>query len=370
MNILLDARPALGGMARYVDALLTQLERVLPPGSVRAYGRAGRRGAGRAGQILPPAAQGLARRLAGLPWRILDDQALLPLRAARWRANLFHAAFGVIPAGLRIPAVVTFYDSWALTHPQERPPGPRALYERRALRAALRRAAQVIAISRAMARELTASLGLDPSRVTTIYPVLAEPPPPDARTPERLGLQLPFWLSVGTLEPRKNQCALIAAQRAAWRQTGMPLVLAGARGWRDEPIVAAAAAAGPAVRLTGYVSDAELAWLYGQASALVQFSRYEGFDYPVAEALRAGLPLILSDIEAHRELAGEAAVYVPPDAPETLTKALVRVLERSEAERARQASRARERFDDIRGLGAVERYLDCYRRVCGSAPPP
>ena len=356
MNILLDARPSVGGMARYAAALLSQLEGAVPPGCVRAYGRKACRGGRSAGRRI-------ARRVAGFPLRVLDDQVCLPVRAALWRADLFHATFGVIPAALRIPAVMTFYDSWAITHPQERPTGRRTLYERRVVLAGLRRAAHVIAISRAVARELTESMGLAASRVTPIYPVMADSVQPDPHTPERLGLKQPFLLSVGTLEPRKNLGVLIAAQCAAWRQTGVPLVLAGARGWRDESIVAAAVAAAPAVRLTGHVTDSELAWLYQQASAVVQFSRYEGFDYPVAEALRAEVPLVLSDIEVHRELAGEAAMYAPPDDVEALKMALIRRLEQSDADRARESTRAQARFEEIRSLGAVERYVDCYRGV-------
>jgi len=122
------------------------------------------------------------------------------------------------------------------------------------------------------------------------------------------------------------------------------LVLAGGFGWRSDELrrrVARAAAAGWLVHL-GYVAPDELAELYGAATAAVLPSLYEGFGLPLLEALAASLPVVASDIAVHREVAGEAALYAPPDRPDLFADALSSLLADAPL-RARLAGAARER---------------------------
>ncbi|MBP7276318.1 MAG: glycosyltransferase family 4 protein [Kiritimatiellae bacterium] len=367
MKILLDARPSMGGMARYISALHAQLTRALPPGEVSTHGIAALKWGQPPGSAASSARRAL-RLLAGGVVRVADDHVLLPRRAACEDADLFHATFNIIPRTLRIPSVITVYDLWPIHHLRERPFGWRRYYERNQMLQSIRRASRILPGSRSIGRELMEFMDVDASRVIPVYPLLPPPPDPDPRTPERHHLPERFTLSVGTLEPRKNLSRMIEAQCAAYPRTGFPLILAGARGWRDAEILRAISAAGPAVRWLGYVPDAELAWLETHTEAMIQFSRYEGFDYPVAEALRAGCALVLSNIEIHREIAGETAVYVPPDDPGALTAALTRIPDTNDAERARASERARNRFSELFPADAIRFYLDAYRGALESEP--
>jgi len=125
-----------------------------------------------------------------------------------------------------------------------------------------------------------------------------------------------FALHVGTLEPRKNLAMLLRA----WEQlrvdsAGLPLALCGAAGWKNDdlqPLLARGEQEGWLINC-GYVSDATLAALYRRAVLVCCPSLYEGFGLPVLEAMRAGTPVLASDIPAHREIAGGAAVLVPAD---------------------------------------------------------
>src|SRR6185312_14035632 len=121
-----------------------------------------------------------------------------------------------------------------------------------------------------------------------------------ARTPPR------YALHVGTVEPRKNVPTLLAAWRLlrSRRADPPPLVLCGGFGWKAEEVlreIAAAETEGWLVHL-GYVRTEELAALYGGAELVVLPSFYEGFGLPAVEALR--------------EVAGDAALYAPPDRPD------------------------------------------------------
>jgi glycosyltransferase involved in cell wall biosynthesis len=170
----------------------------------------------------------------------------------------------------------------------------------------------------------------------------AEPAPP-AGTPDS------FALCVGTLEPRKNLPTLIAARRLLARRGAPPerapaLVLAGRYGWQTAGIRSAveeAAAEGWLIHF-GYVSQEELVALYRRARLVALPSLYEGFGLPAVEAMWAGAPLLLSDIPVFHEVAGDAALYAPPDRPEIWADRLAE-LAGDEALRRELIARGRER---------------------------
>jgi alpha-1,3-rhamnosyl/mannosyltransferase len=112
----------------------------------------------------------------------------------------------------------------------------------------------------------------------------------------------PYFLFLGTLEPRKNLETLAEAWRTLRRGLEVDLVLAGRRR-ADGPVFAPE----PGLRLAGEVADHELAGLYSGAVALVCPSHYEGFGLPVVEAMQCGAPVIAS--RAVAEAAGDAACY-------------------------------------------------------------
>ncbi len=361
MNVLLDARPAYGGTARYVRELVRLLEGALPPGALSLVGDASLRW----GAPPSPARGGVTRRAAGamlgMAWRIATDHIRIARMADAVSADLFHGTMGVIPLRPAVPAVVTCHDLWALDHPGERPGGLRARYERTALAAALRNAAHIIASSDTTARRVRERTGRRAQAITRIYPPLCAPVTPAA--PAAVGHDEPFWLSVGTLEPRKNLARLVAAQRAAFPSTRVPLLLAGRYGWNQQDVLQAVRRSDSAVRWLGHVTDAELAWLYDRAVGLVQFSRDEGFDYPSVEGMRAGTPLLLSDIPVHREVAGPAARYVAPDDTAALTRALVECTRGGTAWRAESSEAGRARAAEIAVQTDAGPYLELYSWV-------
>ena len=144
------------------------------------------------------------------------------------------------------------------------------------------------------------------------------------------GLSGKYALHVGTLEPRKNIETLLSCwQQVRQRLEDPPLlVLCGKYGWKTESIrsqVEAAEQAGWARHL-GYVGEQELASLYEHAQLVLFPSLYEGFGLPAVEAQWAGTPLVCSDLPVLREVAGEGAMFAPPDRPDLMAEAVVRVL--------------------------------------------
>lgn len=138
-----------------------------------------------------------------------------------------------------------------------------------------------------------------------------------------------FWLSVGTLEPRKNIRRLLQAYAhlKRQRQTALPLVLAGGQGWLEESLPRFISELGlqEQVHLLGYVSDSDLLWLYRHCYAFIYPSLFEGFGLPVIEALSQQTAVITTNVSSIPEVAGEAALLVDPKEVEQIMVSMRRL---------------------------------------------
>ncbi|MFL6195741.1 MAG: glycosyltransferase family 4 protein [Thermoanaerobaculia bacterium] len=296
------------------------------------------------------------------PWRAHQIlRRLAPLLAAADGNRVLFGPNYLFPPLFRFAGgarVATVHDlglfkvPWAV-----RPDSAAAL--RQGLERTLYEADLLLTPSEAVRQELI-ERGISPERVRAIHHgtgVLAGAVPASlpAGTPER------YALHVGTVEPRKNVPALLAAWRLLRaRRAGPPaLVLCGGWGWKAEEIrreIADAQAEGWLVHL-GYVGAGELAALYQGAELVALPSFYEGFGLPAVEALRAGAPLVASDIPVLREVAGDAALYAPPDRPDLWADRIQELLSKDGLRRemrTRGIERARS-FDWTRAAGETAR---------------
>ena len=177
-----------------------------------------------------------------------------------------------------------------------------------------------------------------------------------------------FWLSVGTLEPRKNQRRLLRAYaelRARWGRT-FPLVLAGGQGWmmNDFEELVAELGLGSDVILTGYVSDDTLQWLYQNCFAFVYSSLFEGFGLPVLEAMSCGAAVITSTTTSLPEIVGSAGVLVDPRREEAITGAM-RQLSIGEIDREMLKQQGLEQSGRFSWRQTAEQTRDVYHEVIG-----
>ena len=197
---------------------------------------------------------------------------------------------------------------------------------------AISRGAHIITDSRVVKAEIQKEFALPSERISAIH--LAPDPRCQPRTEAQCSHVLrelkleyrSFFLSVGTIEPRKNLLRLLAAFRRG-RSEGhfdWPLVVVGASGWKNEKereALHALCRDGRAIYLK-YVPDDTLHLLYSAASALVYPSIYEGFGLPVAEALASGCPVITSAGTAMEEFAAGRATLVNPLDEDSIMHAL------------------------------------------------
>ncbi len=214
---------------------------------------------------------------------------------------------------------------------------------RRNLDRSVRRATRLISVSAAVKNELVDYGYATAGRVDVVHHgpgQLASVEP--TRLPD--GVDPPYALHVGTLEPRKNIRYLLDVWHRV-REAGhdVRLVLCGRLGWKAEEISSALADAEAEgwCRQLGYVEEGELAALYRDASLVVFPTRYEGFGLPAVEAQQAGAPLLCSDLPVLREVAGEGAIFAPADDAGAFAAAASELLDAPEQrERLVEAGRA------------------------------
>jgi glycosyltransferase involved in cell wall biosynthesis len=295
-----------------------------------------------------------------------------PLRAGWEMSRTAQVALActsyAITAPWRIPGAAIVWDFAAFDRRLGAPSG--SLLERLTLPIALRRARALIAISESTCSELVARHPRASDRSSVAHPAADERFSPDTQPDDeqvlaRHGLQRPYVLVTGTVEPRKNLPRLIDAFAglAPERRAGWTLALAGAPGWQTAESFAAVAAHAELVRTLGFVPDADLPCLYRHAELFCYVSLYEGFGIPVLEAMQSGTAVLTSSVSSMPEVGGEAARYADPTDVSDIRRALDELLaDRALRERAAVAGReqathfswnatARAVLDVLEGLG-------------------
>jgi alpha-1,3-rhamnosyl/mannosyltransferase len=312
----------------------------------------------------------LVRHLAASPAATAPDAT----RSTHHFPLVYHSPYYLMPYGVRMPTVLTFYDIIPLHYPEYVSRRARAFF-RLTLGMALRAATRVVAISEAARRDLLAAFALAPEKVITT-PLAADPhfqpQPAEAIDRVRAHFALPpsFLLYVGINKPHKNLVAMIEAFAQVREEVpDAMLILAGP--WDDRYPEAQEAAArlalGDAVRFLGTVAEEMLPALYGAATGFVFPSRYEGFGLPVLEAMACGTPVACSNVSSLPEVAGDGALTFDPGQPAEITQAMRRLLQDAplrESLRARGLAQAG-RFNWQRTAAAT---LAVYRQVGAIRP--
>jgi glycosyltransferase involved in cell wall biosynthesis len=283
----------------------------------------------------------------------------VPLIALARGASAVHAPVNWGPWWSPCPTLVTVHDlSWERL--PDAYPGAFRRYARLFGRGSARRAARVIAVSRATADDLVELYGVRRQRIAVV-PHGVDPDTGPARERE------PFVLGVGEFEPRKRVLALVEGHRRYFEQAPpnpppCRLVLAGDGGSQADEV---RRAAGPGCELLGYVSDETLAELYRRAALLCYPSAYEGFGLPVAEAMAHGCPVLVAANSALSETGGRSGLLLDDPSAEGIAQRLGEVLADRPALAARgEAARAEAaRFSwDAAANGTLEAYRAAVRR--------
>lgn len=319
MRVLVDIQAAIAqraGVGRYTKALVERLGAHAGVDELRLfYFDFQRKGTPfQAPHAVQRAVRWCPGRVAQKAWKTLEWP---PFDWFAGAADVYHFPNFILPPLRRGRAVVTIHDTSFLRHP-ETTEEKNLEYLTARIRSTVERADAIITDSAFSAREVVELLGPPEEKVFPVLLGLSG----DVRRPEEqdigraradAGLDRPYVLMVGTVEPRKNMGFLIDVfEQLEWFDGY--LVIAGMRGWKYEPILERIAASPRAerIRYVDYVPDAQLPALYAGAEAFVFPSLYEGFGFPPLEAMACGTPVVCSNAGSLPEVVGDAAVVMPP----------------------------------------------------------
>lgn len=303
------------------------------------------------------------------PGRIFWESVQLPMKARHDKLDLLYSPGFAPPMWSPAPSVVTVHDLIGMAYPGNQG-AVSGFYWSRWLPAAVRRARRVIASSEHTRRDISRFLDIGPDRVSVV-PLAANPVfKKDARRPadegvlEKFGVRKPFFISVGTLEPRKNHLRLLEAYELLKqkKQNSFMLVIIGKPAAAEESVKTFVRRKDleKDVVFLGYVETEELICLYHAALGYAITSLYEGFGLPVLEAMSCGLSGVCSDRSSLPEVAGESALMVNPEDPAEIAEALSRYSQDAALRRS-LSQRALERSGQFSMANVAKKMLEIFK---------
>jgi glycosyltransferase involved in cell wall biosynthesis len=309
------------------------------------------------------------RRVSANPFRRLGFE--LSRNLQQDQPDLLHVQY-TAPLRCPVPVVVSVHDVSFLEHP-EFFPRFRAMQLRWTVARTVRSAAKILTLSDFSSAAIQRAYGVAPEDVV-VAPLAASP---EYRTLHidnaldavrtRFQLPAPYILSVGDLQPRKNQIGLIEAFAdlvKSFPQLRHRLVLAGKETWFAPKVREAARASGVGdrIRFLGFVTDEDLFYLYNACDLFVFPSFYEGFGLPVLEAMACGRAVTCSNTSAMPEVADGAAILFNPHSKQEMTGAMADLLRDAEL-RARMERLGQQRAAHFSWEQSARRTLDVYYDV-------
>lgn len=249
-----------------------------------------------------------------------------------------HFNFSSFSKSSKTKKVITVHDLSFLRHPEFFSWRKRFWHSALGIKKILNQADGIVAVSENTKNDLIELLGINENKIRVIYSGLNQSVPTNKIIPisnffPKLNLDSGYLLYLGNIEPRKNLVNLIKAYEL-WRlnsskeNKNLPLVLAGAKGWRVKSIFSAwrKSEFKDDIYFLGYVNDEIQKSLYQHAKLFIYPSFYEGFGFPPLEAMAHSLPVITSNVSSLPEVVAEAALIIDPNKISEIAEAIEIIL--------------------------------------------
>ena len=270
--------------------------------------------------------------------RLIWGEAHLPSGARKEGASVIHVPCFSAPRFTKIPVVVTAHDLIVLKHPHLMPPGSR-WYFASWIPGSYKSADRIIAVSECTKNDLVDFLDIPEEKITVIHHGVdsiyssGRDRQDVSVVREKYQVDGEFFLMVGSFEPRKNVDRAIDAFAAIKDMPDtLKLVLVGKDSPHKGKMIEKASGLGLSERISfpGYIPDSDISALLSICTSFVFPSSAEGFGLPLLEAMNSGAPVIASDLKVFREIAGDAAWYVPVGDTEALSASMRKMLDDAE----------------------------------------
>lgn len=307
------------------------------------------------------------------PRRLWWEAVGLPAKARAARIDALYSPGFSPPPALEVKRIVTVHDLIGLLFPANMGPVPR-FYWKLWLPANLKRADRLVASSQCTQRDIVRLLGLPAERICVVplaaretFRVLQEPDLV-AQTVRAFGIRQPYFISVSSLEPRKNHLRLLKAfGRFQKIHSDFSLVIAGKPAGAEALLRRFIKEEGleSCVKLLDYVPEEALVSLYNGAWAYVMISLYEGFGLPALEAMRCGLTGVVAGNSSLPEVTGDTAWKVAPEDEGAIEEAL-RALARDTAAKREKEEAALKRSAQFSIARTASLMAQIFREEIGS----
>ena len=284
----------------------------------------------------------------------------------RWRANtiLFTDPLQVLFYRLKSSDIILCHDMGTITHPQLYADGVQEAYAK-VFKEVREARPHMLFVSRSAQGEFHRLYGNEYASSSVVYPPIRHGAL-RGKLESVDGISGKFLLTVGAVGSRKNQAMCSRAfQRSGLADQGVSYVICGGPepGYRD--VVTAARSVGN-VLFTGYVTDSQLRWLYAHATGFVLPSLLEGFGFPAAEAIAAGVVPLITKGGALHEITGDGAVLVDPTDIDSIVYGMRELVELGEDERKGRLTALQRHIRQFTSAAAMAGWRSSVQRSLGS----
>lgn len=255
----------------------------------------------------------------------------LPLKVKKTKVDILHTQYH-IPLFTNVPSIITFHDVSYLTHPEFFP-----YFEKIKMSFfmpySVKKAKKIISVSEFSKKEIKRIYGIPENRICSIYNGISDEfkiisENDIQKTLKKYKIFTPYILTVSNIQPRKNLKGLVKSFfRILKENKNFPcnLVIVGKKLWLYDEIFSEIRNSEfkEKVIFTDYIDNSDLIGLYNGAKMFVYVSFYEGFGFPVLEAMACGCPVITSNVSSLPEIVGNAAIMVNPSNIDEISQAMI-----------------------------------------------
>ncbi len=281
--------------------------------------------------------------------------------------DLFHGLSNELPRGIhntKVPSVVTIHDLIFMRFPQFYKPIDCKIYYKK-VEYACSVATKILAISSQTKEDIIRYFSVSPDKIEVVHQSISArffDLENDVNILEKYQLPERFILSVGTIEHRKNQLALLQALHHS--KNKIKVVFIGNLTTYSEELLKFISAnqMDEQVKFLNSVPEEDLAALYRKAMLSIYISLYEGFGLPVIESMASGCPVITSNVSCLPETAGDAAILCSPANIEEIGKA-IKILSENEEERGKYILKGYERAKQFHPAFVSEKMISLYAKI-------
>lgn len=297
--------------------------------------------------------------VADIIWNKLH---ILPIEKILGPVDVFHASDWVEPPTIAALKVTTIHDLLVFKYPSYFPQDIIDTQKRR-ISWVLAESDMVIVDSHTTKRDFIELFGFPEDKIRVVYPGISsefkkQSKETIAQTKKTFSLSKPYILSVGTREPRKNVDKTIEAFEKIKNSYDLDLVIAGKLGWGPDK-----RSADERVKLLGYIDDKYLPSLYSGASCFVYPSLYEGFGFPILEAMACGCGVVTSRGGSLSEVGSKFAIYVDPEDHLSIAQGIMKVINGLDKKIINDAVTWAKSFDwNLTAKEVIKVYENCNRR--------